>query len=186
MSRIVSSSPSVDSLSPTKFCFRQDIDFMQRIMGSFSCCVSQAPAYHLQLKVKVFEVGFFSVLFRMSRVYVGNLGDGASKRELEREFEAFGPLRDVWVARNPPGFAFVVFEDKRDAEDAVNDLDGRTLCGTKIRVELARGPTRGGRAARLGLTEKCYECGRIGHYARDCTRRPGFVYHEGRGRRHSR
>jgi len=120
----------------------------------------------------------------MSRVYVGNLSDGASKRELEREFESFGPLRDVWVARNPPGFAFVVFEDKRDAEDAIKDLDGRPLCGSnRIRVEMARGPTRGGRAARLGLTEKCYECGRIGHFARDCTRRPGFSHQDSRGRR---
>jgi len=31
----------------------------------------------------------------------------------------------VWVARNPPGFAFVEFEDPRDAEDAVRGLDGR-------------------------------------------------------------
>ena len=121
----------------------------------------------------------------MSRVYVGNLGSNASRRELEREFEYFGPLRDVWVARNPPGFAFILFEDKRDAEDAVRDMDGKYICGERIRVELARGPTQGGRAARLGLTEKCYECGRIGHYARDCTRRPGNSYSSrDRGRRY--
>jgi RNA recognition motif-containing protein len=33
----------------------------------------------------------------------------------------------VWVARNPPGFAFVEFEDPRDAEDAVRGLDGRCV-----------------------------------------------------------
>jgi len=30
----------------------------------------------------------------------------------------------VWVARKPPGFAFIDFDDKRDAEDAIRDLDG--------------------------------------------------------------
>lgn len=38
-----------------------------------------------------------------AKVYVGDLGSGGSKPELEREFEKFGALRSVWVARNPPG-----------------------------------------------------------------------------------
>lgn len=58
------------------------------------------------------------------KVYVGNLGNNASKHELESAFSKYGPLRNVWVARNPPGFAFVEFEDPRDAEDAVRGLDG--------------------------------------------------------------
>lgn len=53
------------------------------------------------------------------KVYVGDLGNNASKPELEDAFSYYGPLRNVWVARNPPGFAFVEFEDPRDAEDAV-------------------------------------------------------------------
>jgi hypothetical protein len=58
------------------------------------------------------------------KVYVGNLGSSASKHEIESAFSKYGPLRTVWVARNPPGFAFVEFEDPRDAEDAVRGLDG--------------------------------------------------------------
>lgn len=54
------------------------------------------------------------------KVYVGDLGNNASKPELEDAFSYYGPLRNVWVARNPPGFAFVEFEDPRDAEDAVS------------------------------------------------------------------
>ena len=34
--------------------------------------------------------------------------------------------RSVWVARKPPGFAFIDFDDKRDAEDALRDIDGNT------------------------------------------------------------
>lgn len=43
------------------------------------------------------------------KVYVGNLGSSASKHEIENAFGKYGPLRNVWVARNPPGFAFVEF-----------------------------------------------------------------------------
>ncbi|EAA04307.3 RNA-binding protein 1-like isoform X2 [Anopheles maculipalpis] len=76
------------------------------------------------------------------KVYVGNLGSSASKHEIESAFGKYGPLRNVWVARNPPGFAFVEFEDKRDAEDAVRSLDGTRCCGTRIRVEMSSGRSR--------------------------------------------
>lgn len=77
--------------------------------------------------------GFFCFFTEMHRdscpldckVYVGNLGNNGNKTELERAFGYYGPLRSVWVARNPPGFAFVEFEDPRDAADAVRELDGR-------------------------------------------------------------
>lgn len=59
------------------------------------------------------------------KVYVGDLGGGAAKGEIERAFGYYGPLRSVWVARNPPGFAFVEYEDARDAEDAVKGMDGK-------------------------------------------------------------
>lgn len=77
------------------------------------------------------------------KVYVGGLGEQGRKEEIEKEFEKFGPLHDVWVARNPPGFAFVEFEDLRDAEDAIKALDGKTICGMEVRVEMSR--HRGGR-----------------------------------------
>ncbi|XP_038551170.1 serine/arginine-rich splicing factor 3-like, partial [Micropterus salmoides] len=76
------------------------------------------------------------------KVYVGNLGNNGNKTELERAFGYYGPLRSVWVARNPPGFAFVEFEDPRDAADAVRELDGRTMCGCRVRVELSTGEKR--------------------------------------------
>ena len=34
-------------------------------------------------------------------------------------------LCSVWVARRPPGYAFVEFDDRRDALDAVHALDGQ-------------------------------------------------------------
>jgi len=72
------------------------------------------------------------------RIFVGDLGNRVGKYELEREFKSFGPITDVWVARNPPGFAFLVFKYPEDAERAVRDLNGRMVCGRRVRVEHAR------------------------------------------------
>lgn len=115
------------------------------------------------------------------KVYVGDLGSSATKQDLEDAFSYYGPLRNVWVARNPPGFAFVEFEDARDADDAVRGLDGRTICGRRARVERSngkrlrdRGSRRGGASARpFHPEDRCYECGERGHYARDCPKHRG-------------
>uniref|UniRef100_A0A6A7FVX5 Serine/arginine-rich splicing factor 7-like n=1 Tax=Hirondellea gigas TaxID=1518452 RepID=A0A6A7FVX5_9CRUS len=110
-----------------------------------------------------------------NKVYVGDLGSTASRQDLEDAFSYYGRLTNVWVARNPPGFAFVEFEDPRDADDAVRALDGRSICGRRVRVELSTGrsrsrydapPSRGVKP--FHPEDKCYECGERGHYARDC------------------
>ncbi|EPB77769.1 RNB-like protein [Ancylostoma ceylanicum] len=74
-----------------------------------------------------------------AKVYIGGLPHDATSQEIEDAFHRFGRIRKVWVARRPPGFAFVEFEDTRDAEDAVKSLDGARICGVRARVELSHG-----------------------------------------------
>jgi len=106
-----------------------------------------------QIKMSLIQPFPMQQLTKMSRhrdwdiackVYIGNLGNNASKYEIEDAFGKYGPLRNVWVARNPPGFAFVEFEDPRDAEDSVRGLDGTRVCGERCRVEMSSGASRGG------------------------------------------
>lgn len=59
------------------------------------------------------------------RVHVADLGVDCSKREIEKTFEAFGTVVEVWMARNPPCFAFVKFKHYEDAEEAIKQVDGK-------------------------------------------------------------
>lgn len=51
------------------------------------------------------------------------------------------PRLSLGFAR-PSRYGFVEFEDSRDADDAVYELNGKDLCGERVIVEHARGPRR--------------------------------------------
>lgn len=72
------------------------------------------------------------------KVWVGGLGEEGTRLELEVAFEEIGPVKNIWLAKNPPSFAFIEMEDPRDAEDAVKALDGTELCGMIAHVEMAK------------------------------------------------
>merc|ERR1711977_612697 len=43
------------------------------------------------------------------RLHVADLDSQASKRDLEKLFGKYGPLKEIWMARSVPCFAFVVY-----------------------------------------------------------------------------
>ncbi|CAJ0648172.1 13869_t:CDS:10 [Entrophospora sp. SA101] len=108
-----------------------------------------------------------------------------------KRFERYGKVLGVDV--KPMGYAFVEFEDPRDADDAVKQLNGYELDGARIAVEWSRrsgGPGSGcflcggqGHWARecpdareKGMdvrSGKCFRCGEIGHLAKYCRGKPG-------------
>ncbi|KAK0179210.1 hypothetical protein PV327_008023 [Microctonus hyperodae] len=79
-----------------------------------------------------------------TRVYVGGLNETIKKEDLQIEFEKFGKLNKVWVAFNPPGFAFIEFFSLDEAEMACNSMNGTEIMGAKLRVEISRGRGRSG------------------------------------------
>ena len=71
------------------------------------------------------------------KVYIGGLLDTVQREELQKELARFGHVTECWVAHNPPGFAFAEFASANDAETAVTSLDGKNICGSRVRVEMS-------------------------------------------------
>jgi len=76
---------------------------------------------------------------RGCRVYIGNLPSGSRERDLEKFFKGYGRKSDILIKQ---GFGFVEFDDHRDADDAVYELNGKEILGERVSVEHARGTRR--------------------------------------------
>lgn len=74
------------------------------------------------------------------RVYVGNLPPDVRQKDVEELFEKFGKISyiDLKSHKGPP-FAFLEYEDKRDADDAIRARDGYDYDGYRLRVEHPKG-----------------------------------------------
>ncbi|XP_013385993.1 serine/arginine-rich splicing factor 6 isoform X2 [Lingula anatina] len=103
-----------------------------------------------------------------TRVYIGRLSYNARERDVERFFKGYGRIRDVMLKN---GYGFVEFDDYRDADDAVYELNGKDLCGERVIVEHARGPMRRGGGSGGGG-------GRDGGYR---SRRPSWIDNSSHG-----
>lgn len=76
-----------------------------------------------------------------SKVYIGGLSHETEKADIEAFVRGFSPSQQIWIARNPPGFAFVTFSTPEAAQSACRELDGRDINGRRVRVQIAR-PSR--------------------------------------------
>ncbi|KAK7898656.1 hypothetical protein WMY93_019509 [Mugilogobius chulae] len=92
------------------------------------------------------------------RIYVGNLPIDVQRRDLEDLFVKYGKIRLIEL-KNYSGsapFAFIQYEDPRDAADAVSGRNGFGFGDVKLRVEYPRessnqfGPGGGGRGGGFG------------------------------------
>ena len=61
-----------------------------------------------------------------TRVYIGNLYHSTRERDIEKFFDGYGRICDIFLKN---GYGFVEFANQRDADDAVYDLNGRELRG---------------------------------------------------------
>lgn len=94
---------------------------------------------------------------RMTSLRVDNLPYRASGDDLQPLFEKYGDVGDIYLplerdSGRSRGFAFVRYYDKRDAEDALDALNGRMYDGRDLRISMDAGRPRfsGDRGGRGG------------------------------------
>ncbi|UJR21319.1 hypothetical protein I4U23_024410 [Adineta vaga] len=79
------------------------------------------------------------------RLHVSPLSPRTSRRDIEKIFGKYGKINEVWMATNPPCFAFVNFKHRADAEEAIRAMDGKSIDNSRIGISFARKRTVGGR-----------------------------------------
>lgn len=80
------------------------------------------------------------------RLHLSDLPVGVSKHEIEKLFRPYGELNEIWVASNPPCFAFINFLHRSDGERALKDLNGTIIAGARVGLSWARARHYGGRS----------------------------------------
>jgi len=85
------------------------------------------------------------------KVYIGGLRSDSNKFDIEDAFRVYGKVLNVWIARKPPGFGFVLMESRRSAEKSITGLNGERVGGYRVSVEISNkreGEQREGRGGR--------------------------------------
>lgn len=76
-------------------------------------------------------------------IYVGNLSYGVTDGQLQALFEEFGQVVSASVIKDKysgqsKGFGFVEMEKQAEAEKAIKTLNGQSLDGRNLTVNVAR------------------------------------------------
>jgi RNA recognition motif-containing protein len=105
-------------------------------------------------------------------LFIGNISKSVTATDLEKSFGEYGSCRINYKG----SYAFAEFNAEKDAEDALERLQGKNIGGSQINLEWSRkskkfdsSNSRRRRSISPRKSEgRCYNCGSRGHYLIDC------------------
>merc|ERR1712166_432431 len=104
-------------------------------------------------------------------LFVGNISKNVKQYQLEDSFNKYGKC----TIKQKGSYAFIEYESDRDGEEALEKLNGQDMGGLSIAIEWskrsgrfdAKESHRPERKEKQSSESKCYNCNKIGHFARD-------------------
>jgi len=77
-----------------------------------------------------------------AKLFVYGVSASCPRDLLEDEFDKFGRVSEIF--NSGKGYAFITMEDERDAKAAIDELNGATIDGQEVKVELSKPRSGGG------------------------------------------
>jgi arginine/serine-rich splicing factor 4/5/6 len=71
---------------------------------------------------------------RNLQIFIAKLNPRVREKDLEHSFSKYGSIKHILIKS---GYAFIEYDNYKDAERAVRHMDGKTLEGQRIVVEHA-------------------------------------------------
>ena len=68
------------------------------------------------------------------QIFIAKLNPRVREKDLDRLFSKYGNIKNILIKS---GYAFIEYDNYKDAEDAVRHMDGKTIEGQRIVVEHA-------------------------------------------------
>jgi RNA recognition motif-containing protein len=106
-------------------------------------------------------------------LFIGNISRTAYASDLEKYFGEFGQCRINFKGT----YAFAEFENEKDAEEAISNLQNKSIGGREINIEWSKksrkfDDSKSRRKRRSNSPRRrdgrCYNCGSKNHFMRDC------------------
>ncbi|TGN20953.1 RNA recognition motif domain-containing protein [Leptospira idonii] len=79
-------------------------------------------------------------------IYVGNLSYEMTENKLNELFSAHGAVTSAKIimdqySGNSKGFGFIEMKERKDADNAINDLNGKNILNREMKVNIAKPKT---------------------------------------------
>lgn len=77
------------------------------------------------------------------KLFIGNISWKSTEEDLRKQFGRFGTIADLKLIEDKEtgksrGFGFISYEDRREGEIAIREMDGAELNGRQLRVSEAQ------------------------------------------------